>query len=206
MSYLPPLSFLPVAHVSKRFKDVWIQYKTSQKDDEECNIKITNPLALGHLFERSWFSQKANSTARRNKLNRNLLAYFVRNGYGKISANNVDEKNHILRKVMLEAASRGDIEGMWFMACKEYFHLNDEEICTMAGAAGQLEALKWLRGEKVGSFNDESAGGLKVCCPWDPSDVHREAAENSHDHVMEYVEKNCKNHEIHMHYGVGLPW
>ena len=209
-SYLPSKSFLPISHVSKRFKDTWIQYKSSEGNlGEESDINETNPLAIGHLFEKSWRCQapsnsNLSTSGSNNKLNTSLLAYFICNGYGS-SSSNLNEKSHILKKVMLETASRGDIEGMWFMKSNKYFGLDDEEICTMAGAAGQLEALKWLRGENVGTFN-KSDGERNVCCPWDPTEIHREAAENLHDDVIEYVEKNCKGHEIQMHYGVGLPW
>ena len=209
LSYLPSQSFLPISHVSRRFKNVWIQYKDSKNDhDDERQRRTsneTNPLALGHLFESSWYSQttEGKTNQKSNKLNTNLLSYFVSNGYGR-SSNNFDGevKSRILKKVMLETVSRGDIDGMWFMSCKNYCHLDDIEICTMAAAAGQLEALKWLRGDKVNGFKEST----NVICPWDPTEVHREAAENLHDDVMEYVEKNCKNHEIQMHYGVGLPW
>lgn len=204
LSYLPPQSFLPVSHVSKRFKEVWVQFKSAKTNGNglDCDFNETNPLALGQLFESSWHSCVRTKSSEKNKLRQNLLVYFVKNGYGKP---NVDQKCQILRRVMLEAASRGDIDGMWFMVCKGYCNLDDKEICTMAGAAGHLEALRWLRGEKVESFNMDSEKS-NICCPWDPTDVHREAAENLHDDVMEYVEKNCKDHEIHMHYGVGLPW
>ena len=156
-------------------------------------------------------------------LNTTLLTYYIENGFGyydnQHSCNNTEvtfssntysakqqkemfEKGRrLLRKVMLQTASRGDIDGMRYMSQRKYFALDDEEICTMTAAAGHLDALKWLRGESInnGERND-------VLCPWDPTEVHREAAENSHDDIIGYVEKNCGRHDIQMHYGVGLPW
>jgi hypothetical protein len=105
---------------------------------------------------------------------------------------------------MLGAASRGDIRGMHFMVSNEYCSLDDDNICTMAGAAGQLKALKWLRGD----LDDDEflVNGRKISCPWNPTELHREAAENTHDDVLEYVETNSEDHKIQTHYGVGLPW
>eukprot|EP00551_Chaetoceros_affinis_P004656 CAMPEP_0203683412 /NCGR_PEP_ID=MMETSP0090-20130426/47506_1 /ASSEMBLY_ACC=CAM_ASM_001088 /TAXON_ID=426623 /ORGANISM="Chaetoceros affinis, Strain CCMP159" /LENGTH=353 /DNA_ID=CAMNT_0050552555 /DNA_START=32 /DNA_END=1093 /DNA_ORIENTATION=- len=165
-----------------------------------------------------------------NNINNNTNDNDSGSGSGSGNNNNNNNNNNscqggskILRKVMLETASRGDIEGMWFMSKNNYFPLNDKEICCTAGAAGQLEALQWLRGEVLegvqcglelehdlgrctNNSNITTARRKVVCCPWDPTEVHREAAENSHDHILEYVEKNCEGHEIQMSYGVGLPW
>ncbi|GFH54202.1 predicted protein [Chaetoceros tenuissimus] len=106
-----------------------------------------------------------------------------------------------MKKVLENAASRGDIEGIHFMVKNGFCALDDDNICTMAGAAGQLKLLRWLRGDIiVEQFK------LLEYCPWDPTEVHREAAENSHDDVIEYVEKNSENHHIAYAYSVGLPW
>lgn len=191
----------------------------NNEDSDNDNLVYyeTNPLAIGNLFESSWYKSNQDELSRtKNVLNTTLLTYYIENGYGCCIKHNNEQNNElmnqsynqnqlekgrrILRKVMLETASRGDIEGMWFMSKQGYFHLNDTEICTMAGAAGHLEALKWLRGDI------QIHGMINVCCPWNPTEVHREAAENSHDHIIEYVEKNCDGHDIQMHYGVGLPW
>jgi hypothetical protein len=107
---------------------------------------------------------------------------------------------------MLSTISRGDIHGMHFMVTNGYCSLyDDENLCTMAGAAGQLEALMWLRGELDHENVCNDTHG-RIICPWNPTEVHREAAENSHDHVLEYVERRSETHQIQTHYGVGLPW
>ena len=93
---------------------------------------------------------------------------------------------------------------MHFMATHKYCLLDDDNICTMAGAAGHLRALKWLRGDHTSE--NYLIEGVKIQCPWNPTEVHREAAENAHDDVLDYVEKNCESHTIQTHYGVGLPW
>jgi len=153
----------------------------------------TNPMAIGNLFSTRWsFAPDMNSG-----LNTTLLKYYIENGYGKSNPK-------LLKRVMLSAASRGDIRGMHFMVSNDYCSLDDDNICTMAGAAGQLNALKWLRGD----LDDDEylVNGRKVSCPWDPTELHREAAENTHDDVLEYVETNSDGDKIQTHYGVGLPW
>ncbi len=183
------------------------QRNTQNGEQEESSANVTNPFALGNLFETTWHQQRAlgDRFQRNNVLNKSLLAYYVSNGFGSVSnCGSQGRGSQILRKVMLETAARGDIEGMWFMSKKGYFQLNDKEICCMAGAAGQLEALKWLRGEILDGIQCGRKEG--ILCPWDPTEVHREAAENSHNHIIEYVEKNCEGHQIQMSYGVGLPW
>jgi hypothetical protein len=150
----------------------------------------TDPMLLGNLFESYWSANMSNAKG----LNTNLLQYYVKNGYGKDSS--------ALKKVMFNIASRGDIRGMHFMATRKYCQLDDEDICTMAGAAGQLNALKWLRGD----LKCEKYEMNNSICPWNPTEVHREAAENAHDDILEYVEKNSESHQIQTSYGVGLPW
>lgn len=188
-----------MAQVAKRFRFAWIEMKRTEalKSSAIRTIEgaeyLTDPLLLGNLFDSAWCSSKL----QKNCLNTQLLMYYVDNGYGN------DSK--ALKKVMLNSASRGDISGMYFMISNNLCLLDDEEICTMAGASGQLEALKWLRGD--GSKNGQYLiDGSPVICPWDPTDVHREAAENARDDVLEYVEKNCEDHQIQTSYGVGLPW
>jgi hypothetical protein len=259
LSYITPQSFLPICHVSKRFRLVWIEMHTNNGHMNDNTTRThthtgthtstigyeTNPLSIGNLFESSWFFNNYDNNSN-NGLNTTLLTYYIQNGFGSLvlknyhtihnndnnDSNNNDNSNNnninvnnddaergkkMLKKVMLQTASRGDIHGMNYMFINGYFPLNDEEICTTAGAAGKLEALKWLRGEgqvqcegqgKVTTNKDMNCGDNKnkICCPWNPTEVHREAAENSHEDIMDYVEKNCKNHEIQMHYGVGLPW
>ena len=210
-----------------------IKRQTKISTADTSTIYETNPFAIGNLFQSSWYDCGPNQSnallEKQNKLNTTLLSYYVMNGFGgtSISTTTATETSitttsegdgkgrqdqQMLRKVMLQTASRGDIDGMWFMSQKGYYELNDEEICTTTGAAGQLDALMWLRGDKKKAARtdkyDHDDNGEKnfICCPWDPTEVHREAAENSHDHIIEYVEKNCDGHDIQMHYGVGLPW
>jgi len=200
LTHLPHHSFLPIAHVSRRFHSTWIEMKHTeaiqsspiQNSEDDAEYR-TNPMSIGNLFNSSWH---AFSPMKTNSLNTNLLQYYVENGYNN---------PRLLKKVMLSTASRGDIQGMHFIVMNKYCLLDDEHICTMAGAAGQLEALKWLRGDLEHEFC-LTIDGVKVKCPWDPTELHREAAENSHDDCVEYVEKNCDGHQIQTHYGVGLPW
>ena len=207
-SNLPKYSYLPIAHVCKRFRLVYLNFKRlrylhpemlNDYDDTEEEYYFTNPLSIGHLFDKPWrFHQALNS-----KLNLNLLSYFVKNGYGK-NENGMENEEDSLKKVMLQTVSRGDIEGMHFMSVNKIYPLNEEDITTMAAAAGQLDALQWLRGKAILCNGKELV--LETKCPWNPTDVHREAAENCHDDILDYVEKNCEGHQIQISYGVGLPW
>ncbi len=273
LTYLQPHSFLPFAHVSRRFHSSWMEMKrTTQKQQEKSSgqhlqkgdndahhtryaYNMTNPLAIGNLFQSSWnVCTTSNNPTSKNSLNTQLLKYYIENGYGKLSEFNskenrgdkidmkiqseeattrtcVDEletemidtdsgprtkesspsnlrgsnKSTILSKVMYESAMRGDIHGMNFMATHQYSSFDhDENICTMAAAAGQLKALMWLRGDVHVDGCEDLKGDRR--CPWDPTEVHREAAENAHYDVVEYVERNSEGCKIQVHYGVGLPW
>jgi hypothetical protein len=164
----------------------------------------TDPLCIGNLFASPWrrtcTSHPQKEETQNSVLNTNLLQYYLSNGFGKKNAN-------ILKKVMLQTVSRGDISGMHFMVSHGYCSLDDSNLCTMAGAAGQLLALKWLRGDFAREGYDlKDSEKQLVVCPWNPTEVHREAAENSHDHILEYVERNSEGYHIHTHYGAGLPW
>mmetsp|Transcript_1747 Transcript_1747/g.1941 ORF Transcript_1747/g.1941 Transcript_1747/m.1941 type:complete len:260 (+) Transcript_1747:252-1031(+) len=246
LSFIPSQSFLPICHVSKRFRMAWIELKkakqkpngnnsticdginnSSDQSNPEPNnstndhIYLSNPFEIGNLFDSPWQCTKSidNTGKNNNVLNKNLLTYYINNGFGN-NSNHENERaapsmntaataRKKIKKVMLEAASRGDIEGMEYIAIKGYFLINDEDICTTVAAAGHLDALLWLRGDAKECNNKvhiDKDGETHIICPWNPTEVHREAAENSHDHIMEYVEKNCDDHEIQMHYGVGLPW
>lgn len=190
LGYLPKFSFIQIALVSKRFRDAWIEMKIinqSQSGNEDLieNQFKTNPLLIGNLFPKPWSFTPDENVG----LHTSLLKFYVENGYGN------------MKKVLENAASRGDIEGIHFMVTNEFCALDDDNICTMAGAAGQLKLLRWLRGDII----IEQCKLLEYC-PWDPTEVHREAAENSHDDVIEYVEKNSENHHIAYAYSVGLPW
>ena len=139
--------------------------------------RLTNPLQIGNLFSVPW-----NKPARKS-LNTQLLAYFIEQGWkGKCK----------MRSVLTGAAARGDVEGMEYIFDNDLYPEDDIEICTIAAAAGQLDALVWLREVRK--------------LPWDPTEIHRESSENLHEDVMEYVEKNSEGHKIQLSYGVGLPW
>lgn len=98
-----------------------------------------------------------------------------------------------MQLVLRETAARGDIEGMAFLVDRNLCNVNDVDICTVAGAAGHLKALRWLREQKQ--------------WPWDPTEVVREASENLQAAVMTYVEQNSAGYEIRSpSYGDGLPW
>ena len=141
------------------------------------NRRLTNPLQIGNLFSVPW------NKPRRKALNTALLAYYIDAGWtGKCK----------MRGVLTGAAARGDIEGMQYIFDNKLYPEDDIEICTIAAAAGRLEALIWLREERK--------------LPWDPTEIHRESSENLHEDVMEYVEKNSEGHKIQLSYGVGLPW
>jgi hypothetical protein len=89
-----------------------------------------------------------------------------------------------------QSAARGDIVGMKFLVNRELCRLDDVDICTIAGAAGHLSALKWLSEEKH--------------CPWSPSEIWIEARENNESALIDYVELNSAGYEIiASHYGDG---
>lgn len=141
------------------------------------NRRLTNPLQIGNLFSVPW------NMPTRKALNTGLLAYYIDAGWtGKCK----------MKGVLTGAAARGDIEGMQYIFDNKLYPEDDIEICTIAAAAGRLEALIWLREERK--------------LPWDPTEIHRESSENLHEDVMEYVEKNSEGHKIQLSYGVGLPW
>eukprot|EP00554_Chaetoceros_debilis_P010860 CAMPEP_0194108470 /NCGR_PEP_ID=MMETSP0150-20130528/8143_1 /TAXON_ID=122233 /ORGANISM="Chaetoceros debilis, Strain MM31A-1" /LENGTH=251 /DNA_ID=CAMNT_0038797169 /DNA_START=68 /DNA_END=819 /DNA_ORIENTATION=- len=199
---------------------------TSTEEDEAFK---TNPMTIGNLFHSSW-AVSSSSGNNPNVLNIGLLKYYVENEYGSredeeedAMGGTLEEENHTdsegvesfdtpisssrstsrtLRKVMYETAMRGDIRGMSFIITNRYCLLNNTNICTMAGAAGQLEALQWLRGDIQidGAFDT-----TQNCCPWDPTELHREAAENAQFDIIDYVERNSPGRSIQVHYGVGLP-
>ena len=99
----------------------------------------------------------------------------------------------MMQRVLREAAARGDVKGMMYLVDRNLCNKSDTDICTVAGAAGHLKALRWLREEKQ--------------WPWDPTEVMREASENLHVAIMTYVEQNSAGYEIQTpSYGDGLPW
>lgn len=205
LSCLPRKSHLPVCHISRRFRVCWLEMKRADQAEQEestsgqsserteavdhaegseitsiwaqwdgdnnnnggnvasdADAFETSPLQIGNVFKSPWNKPGCGT------LHTSLLRYYVLCGWTGPER---------IRKVLHGAAARGDVEGMAFVVaeglCQE---LDDEELCTVAGAAGQLDALVWLREEKN--------------CPWDPTEVYREASENLHEEVMTYVEHN----------------
>eukprot|EP00586_Coscinodiscus_wailesii_P022361 CAMPEP_0172508806 /NCGR_PEP_ID=MMETSP1066-20121228/214989_1 /TAXON_ID=671091 /ORGANISM="Coscinodiscus wailesii, Strain CCMP2513" /LENGTH=126 /DNA_ID=CAMNT_0013286973 /DNA_START=240 /DNA_END=616 /DNA_ORIENTATION=+ len=125
----------------------------------------------------------------KNTLNTNLLQYYIYNGYNIITQSKV---------IMLSCAARGDITGMSFLLHRNIYSLSQHDddshdVCTVAGAAGQLDALMWL--VEVAKF------------PWHPRDVFREASENvAGEEVMNYVERVAGDSFCGgQPYGVGMP-
>lgn len=196
----------------------------------------TNPLQVGNLFDSHWNKTSHPQPTLRTSLFEYYLAngwtnpsnhrHFIKNQSAcVINENHDSDNNHsdpntnnpLLKQVMLGAAARGDIEGMNYLfnhhRHHHQYHLfyhnfkNDTDLCTVAGAAGRLEALEWL---------------LRVQkCKWKPGEVFREASENLHTHIMLFVEeyneasnsdnecfrsKKSTNLDFSMPYGEGMPW
>ena len=197
----------------------------------------SNPLQVGNLFDSHWNQIFSGSIP---TLRISLFEYYLRNGWTHPSNHSNFEKkymdsnnfnlepgtnNPFLKQVMLGAAARGDIKGMDYLFeitsnhshHHQFYHIlyhnfkDDTDVCTVAGAAGCLDALKWLLFEKK--------------CKWEPEEVFREASENMHTDVMMFVENCCykssknKYHDrvdgnennslkmnICMPYGEGMPW
>jgi len=137
----------------------------------------TNPLQLGNLFQAHW-------NKKQSVLSTTLLEYYISCGWNDPV---------LIQRVLRETAARGDIAGMMVLVDRNLCNLKDVNICTVAGAAGHLKALRWLREQKQ--------------WPWDPTEVAREASENLHVAVMSYVEQHSAGYELRSpSYGDGLPW
>jgi hypothetical protein len=220
--YVPRRAHLPICHVSRRFRSSWLgrdggaspgdaggegqgEGQGEGREPRSQGLLVlwagagdqgsaggrggasggaggdsrrrTSPLQIGNLFRAPW------NRPGRGTLNTSLLGYYVENGWGGRDR---------LRRVAFGAAARGDIEGMEYLFDRDLYPQDDPDVCTSCAAAGQLEALIWLR---------EVRG-----CPWDPTEVHRESSENSQEGVVDYVEQHAQGHEIQTVYGVGLPW
>lgn len=182
---MQPRSFLPIAHVSRTFRIAWKQRvgrKCREQEEPEGDVKMitpqisdqTNPFSIGNLFPRPWFHASGLSTS--------LLEYYVANGW---------PIKDCCQKLARESVSRGDIAGLMYLKKRGYSSLRDPDFCVVAGAAGQLKLLRWLR-------EDEQ-------CPWDPAEVYREASENSRNTVMDYVIANSEGVDVNSCYGDGLP-
>jgi hypothetical protein len=117
-------------------------------------------------------------------MNNKLLAYFISCGwnYPKFA-----------ERIIRQCISRGDIEGLQFLMDHKLAQLNDADYCAVAGAAGQLDTLKWLVERQH--------------CPWDPQEVYRESCENLHAPIMNYVElKVFRGFDGRACTGYGMPW
>jgi hypothetical protein len=113
---------------------------------------------MGNLFPTPWF--QPNSV-----LNLRMLQFYIDMGW--------DVKRHTSR-LFCECSSRGDIAGLQFLIDRDLGIPDQQEYCALAGAAGHLEALVWLRSQG---------------CPWDPLEVYQEARNNCQIPVLEYFER-----------------
>lgn len=97
-----------------------------------------------------------------------------------------------IHKLLKECVSRGDTDGLQFLMDHDLAVPDDRDYCAVAGAAGQLETLKWLRKHK---------------CPWDPMEVYREASENMQAPVLNYLELLVVGgYDVRRCTGYGMPW
>uniref|UniRef100_A0A7S2A5T4 F-box domain-containing protein n=1 Tax=Trieres chinensis TaxID=1514140 RepID=A0A7S2A5T4_TRICV len=195
LSYLPQRAHLPTCHVSRRFRASWIKlhkrtksgrYSKSIKDSRASDAGergndafLTSPLQIGNLFESRWSVDRCKSGC---GVRTKLLEYYASCGW---------DGPERFRRVMIGAILRGDVGGMAYLVDAGLCLLDDPEYCSTAGAAGRLEALRWMR---------------ERGCPWDAAEVYQDAEENLHDAVMEYVVVNSDCHDIQPTYGIGLPW
>jgi len=216
LSFLQQEAFLPICHVSKRFRDSWFDMKIVpraffenineiQSKGDECNVftrkfingrvhrsssplcdcdgkeanevYLSNPLQDGNLFDPIHDKSRQHQSLRTS-----LLEYYISCGWNSPSR---------LQLVLHAAAARGDIKGMKYLIERGMCCLEDKDICTTAGGAGQLDLLLWLREEKK--------------FPWDAAKVFRKALENSHHLVMTYVYLNSEENDLQST-AVGMPW
>eukprot|EP00568_Trieres_chinensis_P001609 CAMPEP_0183300756 /NCGR_PEP_ID=MMETSP0160_2-20130417/7069_1 /TAXON_ID=2839 ORGANISM="Odontella Sinensis, Strain Grunow 1884" /NCGR_SAMPLE_ID=MMETSP0160_2 /ASSEMBLY_ACC=CAM_ASM_000250 /LENGTH=143 /DNA_ID=CAMNT_0025463237 /DNA_START=288 /DNA_END=719 /DNA_ORIENTATION=- len=142
-------------------------------------MSVTNTVELfasnpiHHLFDRE-------STALPLLQRIGLLEYYVSCGWGGESR---------FKMLLLEAVSRGDIEGASLLLDRGLCPL-DEELCTVAASAGHLDILLWLR---------EQRG-----CPWKAATAFQKASENLHHSVMKYIYLRASDDEI-LPCAVGMP-
>jgi hypothetical protein len=116
-------------------------------------------------------------------MNTQLLQYFISTGWNF---------RKYIQKLHRECISRGDLEGLQFLVDHGLGALDDPDYCAVAGAAGQLETLKWLR---------------KNECPWDPVEVFREASENMQTPVLDFLEPQVfGGFDVRRCTGYGMPW
>eukprot|EP00546_Thalassionema_frauenfeldii_P020667 CAMPEP_0178895282 /NCGR_PEP_ID=MMETSP0786-20121207/497_1 /TAXON_ID=186022 /ORGANISM="Thalassionema frauenfeldii, Strain CCMP 1798" /LENGTH=125 /DNA_ID=CAMNT_0020565489 /DNA_START=308 /DNA_END=685 /DNA_ORIENTATION=- len=121
-----------------------------------------------------------------SKIATKLLEYYISCGW------DFREKASVLIR---QSLSRGDIDALQFLVDHCQVKLDDSDYCAVAGAAGQLQALQYLREVHH--------------CPWDPDEVYQEAVENHQEAVMDYLERtrtlfgSCNARECTSY---GMPW
>lgn len=177
---MPRNSFLPIAHVSKAFRIAWFLTKKKNHRFVNDDEYFTNPFEIGNLFGSPWnYVNSADGPV--PELRIPLLNYYIECGW----------KGRWI-ELMRGCASRGDINGMSFLINKSSIIPKDNiDFCTIAGAAGHIDALKWLREKNHFS--------------WDAVEVYKEASENLHTNVMDYIESNTDKDVVSC-YGDGMPW
>lgn len=137
----------------------------------------TDPLQLGNLFLTPWYKPPS-------PMNTKLLAYFIACGWNYTK---------VAERIIRQCISRGDIAGLEYLMDHKLAQFNDVDYCAVAGAAGQLETLKWLVERQH--------------CPWDPQEVYRESCENLHAPIMNYVElKVFRGFDGRACTHYGMPW
>lgn len=199
LSFLPGKAFLPLCHVNKRFRDLWVflkQVPTKQMRAIE-DSKYRTIAGLSYQLRRLRRRQSAEavyiSSPVRNLLDAHsttislplrvpLLEYYVSCGW-------VGESH--LKVLLHRAVARGDIHGASILVDRGLCRLDDAQICTVAASAGQLDTLLWLRQERG--------------CPWKPAEAFQKASENSHDSVMKYVYLSSDESEIAAGSAPGMP-
>jgi hypothetical protein len=176
LSFLPTHSHLPVAVIAKRFQSTWhemhaLHYIAKCGDSS----RKTNPFEIGNLFPTPWYKP--------SKMSTQLLKYFIFTGWNY---------RKYTQRLLRECVSRGDIDGLQFLVDHGLGSLDNPDYCAVAGAAGQLEALKWLR---------------KNECPWDPMEVYREASDNMQAPVLNYLEPQVVGgYDVRRCTHYGMPW
>ena len=224
MGFLPSLSYLPVANVSQRFRIAWRKTIRQRLVATGAFRSIPQGLlpSLGLMTATTTITQHDNTTdpskhkdeqaisvqqamERLDRATRRTDPLHIGNVFGRpwyltsrLSTTLLDYYIHCgwpiekySKRLARETLARGDLIGLRFLASRQLCVFDDEDYCEVAAAAGHLDALKWLREEQQ--------------CPWDPSEVHKEASENLHTPVMLYVELTSRQ-RIEISYGEGMPW
>eukprot|EP00566_Odontella_aurita_P023474 CAMPEP_0113546692 /NCGR_PEP_ID=MMETSP0015_2-20120614/11944_1 /TAXON_ID=2838 /ORGANISM="Odontella" /LENGTH=208 /DNA_ID=CAMNT_0000447169 /DNA_START=241 /DNA_END=867 /DNA_ORIENTATION=+ /assembly_acc=CAM_ASM_000160 len=196
MSFLPGRAYLPLCHVNKRFKDTWVYLKRlptkrARAINKKYSKEIESAQSPGRMRRRELI-EACISNPVRNLLDHSttislplrvpLLEYYISCGW----------RGDAHFKVLLyRAIARGDIHGVTLLVDRGLCKLDDEEICSVAASAGQLDTLLWLRQERG--------------CPWKPVEAYQRASENFHHSVMKYVYLSSDDSEIGVG-SAGMPW